>query len=54
MMLVGAALGHGAQVESRLYAKEYKHLFRAKKTSRAKAPKPEGAVPGVVSVEVGT
>ena len=43
MMLVGAALGHGAQVESRLYAKEYKHLFRAKKTARAKAPGPAAA-----------
>ena len=42
MMLVGAALGRGAQVESRLYAREYKHLFRTKKTLRAKtlAPAP--------------
>lgn len=41
MMLVGAALGHGEQVESRLYSKDYKHLFRAKavKTPRSKAVK---------------
>jgi hypothetical protein len=38
-MLVGEATGHGAQVESRLYSKDYKHLFRAKKTARAKAVK---------------
>jgi precorrin-4/cobalt-precorrin-4 C11-methyltransferase len=39
MMLVGEATGHGAQVESRLYSKDYKHLFRAKKTARAKTVK---------------
>lgn len=39
MMLVGAALGHGAQVESRLYSKDYKHLFRAKKTAKQKIVK---------------
>ena len=54
MMLVGAALGHGAQVESRLYAKEYKHLFRAKKTSRAKVAKSQNIVPEVVSEEAET
>ena len=37
MMLVGEATGHGAQVESRLYSKDYKHLFRAKKTTRKKS-----------------
>lgn len=35
MMLVGAALGKGEQVESSLYSKDFKHLFRAKK-SKAK------------------
>jgi len=35
MMLVGAALGDGEQVESSLYSKDFKHLFRAKK-SKAK------------------
>ena len=35
MMLVGAAIGHGPQVESRLYSKDFKHLFRAKAKKRA-------------------
>lgn len=36
MMLVGAALDNGAQVESRLYAKEYSHLFRVVKKAKKK------------------
>ena len=39
MMLVGAALDSGAQVESSLYSKDFKHLFRAVKKTRAKAEK---------------
>ena len=35
MMLVGAALGNGEQVESSLYSKDFKHLFRAVKKTRA-------------------
>jgi precorrin-4/cobalt-precorrin-4 C11-methyltransferase len=35
MMLVGAALGSGAQVESSLYSKDFKHLFRAVKKGKA-------------------
>ena len=34
MMLVGAALGNGEQVESSLYSKDFKHLFRAVKKTR--------------------
>jgi precorrin-4/cobalt-precorrin-4 C11-methyltransferase len=36
MMLVGAALGDGAQVESSLYSKDYTHLFRVVKKTRQK------------------
>ena len=43
MMLVGAALGTGAQVESSLYSKDFKHLFRAIKKPRSKAVKAEAA-----------
>jgi precorrin-4/cobalt-precorrin-4 C11-methyltransferase len=39
MMLVGSATGHGAQVESSLYSRNYKHLFRAKKPVKPKAVK---------------
>ena len=45
MMLVGAALGTGAQVESSLYSKDFKHLFRAVKKPRSKAVKAEAAEP---------
>lgn len=31
MLLVGAALDHGRQVESSLYSKEFIHLFRSVK-----------------------
>ena len=34
MMMVGAAIGHGAQTESRLYAKDYTHLFRVVRKSK--------------------
>jgi precorrin-4/cobalt-precorrin-4 C11-methyltransferase len=37
MMLVGAALGSGEQVESSLYSKDFKHLFRAVKKGKAKS-----------------
>jgi len=37
MMLVGAALGKGAQVESSLYSKDFTHLFRAVKKPGKKA-----------------
>ena len=36
MMLVGAALGNGAQVESRLYDKDFSHIFRVVKKSKKK------------------
>ena len=36
MMLVGAALANEAQVESRLYSKDYTHLFRVVKKRRSK------------------
>lgn len=36
MMLVGAALDRGAQVESSLYSKDFTHLFRVVKKSRQK------------------
>ena len=39
MMLVGAALGHGEQVESSLYSKEFTHLFRVVKKGKKKANK---------------
>ncbi|KAF3997056.1 precorrin-4 C(11)-methyltransferase [Glaciimonas immobilis] len=38
MMLVGAALGDGQQVESSLYSKEFTHLFRVVKKEK-KTPK---------------
>jgi hypothetical protein len=31
MMLVGAALGRGEQVESSLYSKSFRHLYRTGK-----------------------
>ncbi|MDY7579535.1 precorrin-4 C(11)-methyltransferase [Herbaspirillum sp. RTI4] len=34
MMLVGEALGHGEQVESSLYSKDYTHLFRVVKKTK--------------------
>ena len=43
MLLVGAALGKGAQVESSLYSKDFKHLFRAVKRPRQKLEKIEKA-----------
>ena len=43
MLLVGAALGEGAQVESSLYSKDFKHLFRAVKRPRQKLEKIEKA-----------
>jgi precorrin-4/cobalt-precorrin-4 C11-methyltransferase len=50
MMLVGAALGKGEQVESSLYSKDFKHLFRAvKKKAKARvevAPQEDDAVAG--------
>jgi precorrin-4/cobalt-precorrin-4 C11-methyltransferase len=36
MMLVGAALGNGAQVESSLYSKDFTHIFRVVKKTRTK------------------
>jgi precorrin-4/cobalt-precorrin-4 C11-methyltransferase len=37
MMLVGAALDRGAQVESSLYSKDFTHLFRVVKKDKKKA-----------------
>ena len=37
MMLVGAALDRGVQAESSLYSKDFTHLFRVVKKSKAKA-----------------
>ncbi|QRX84147.1 precorrin-4 C(11)-methyltransferase [Glaciimonas sp. PAMC28666] len=39
MMLVGAALDHGEQVESSLYSKEFTHLFRVVKKEKKKTEK---------------
>jgi precorrin-4/cobalt-precorrin-4 C11-methyltransferase len=36
MMLVGAALGNGAQVESRLYDKDFSHIFRVVRKRKKK------------------
>lgn len=36
MMLVGAVLGKGAQVESRLYDKDFSHIFRVVKKHKKK------------------
>lgn len=44
MLLVGAALGGGAQVESSLYSKDFKHLFRAVKKTKQKAETIEKAI----------
>jgi len=44
MLLVGAALGDGAQVESSLYSKDFKHLFRAVKKTKQKVEKIEKAI----------
>lgn len=44
MLLVGAALGDGAQVESSLYSKDFKHLFRAVKKTKQKVEKIDKAI----------
>lgn len=45
MMLVGAALGQGEQIESSLYSKDFSHLFRAvKKTGKSRKSTGEKAV----------
>jgi precorrin-4/cobalt-precorrin-4 C11-methyltransferase len=37
MMLIGAALGKEAGAESRLYSKDFTHLFRVVKKNKAAA-----------------
>ena len=44
MLLVGAALGHGEQVESSLYSKNFKHLFRTVKKTKQKVEKIEKTI----------
>ncbi|MDO8437696.1 MAG: precorrin-4 C(11)-methyltransferase [Nitrosomonadaceae bacterium] len=44
MLLVGAALGHGEQIESSLYSRDFKHLFRAVRKTKQKVGKIEKVV----------